>query len=212
MLAPNGDGFFIVKAVISRTNGSVRLAALSPDGQWVVTAGEARQAMIWEATTGRLVTTLTGHSAKLCSVAFSSNSFWVVTASWDNSAKVWERATGKPIHNAIVWQDTRTDRICHQLQAQGHAEHIYRKTGLPIATYFSSPKIRWLLDNVEGARARAHALQHLLDLLGHGAHPRPARRHRRHATQVLQPLGERARVPVNVSVEARERHMPLGEW
>jgi glycerol kinase len=68
---------------------------------------------------------------------------------------IWERATGKPIHNAIVWQDTRTDRICHELQAQGHADHIYRKSGLPIATYFSGPKIRWLLDNVPGARSRA---------------------------------------------------------
>ena len=70
---------------------------------------------------------------------------------------VWERATGKPFYNAIVWQDTRTDRICRQLQDAGHAERIYRKTGLPVATYFSGPKIRWLLDNVEGARARADA-------------------------------------------------------
>jgi glycerol kinase len=70
---------------------------------------------------------------------------------------IWERATGKPIYNAIVWQDTRTDRICHELEAQGHGELIHRKTGLPIATYFSGPKIRWLLDNVEGARQRAEA-------------------------------------------------------
>lgn len=73
------------------------------------------------------------------------------------TAIVWERATGKPIYNAIVWQDTRTDRICHQLERDGHAERIYRKTGLPIATYFAGPKIQWLLDNVEGARARAEA-------------------------------------------------------
>jgi glycerol kinase len=70
---------------------------------------------------------------------------------------IWERATGKPIDNAIVWQDTRTDAICRQLQSQGHAEKFYRKTGLPLATYFSGPKIRWLLDNVKGARARAEA-------------------------------------------------------
>lgn len=70
---------------------------------------------------------------------------------------IWERATGKPIYNAIVWQDTRTDRICHELETQGHAELIYRKSGLPIATYFAGPKIRWLLDNVPGARARAEA-------------------------------------------------------
>jgi glycerol kinase len=70
---------------------------------------------------------------------------------------VWERATGKPIYNAIVWQDTRTDRICRELQEQGVGDLIYHKTGLPLATYFSGPKIRWLLDHVEGARGRAEA-------------------------------------------------------
>jgi glycerol kinase len=70
---------------------------------------------------------------------------------------VWEKATGKPIYNAIVWQDTRTDRICRALEDAGHADAIYHKTGLPLATYFSGPKIRWLLDNVPGARARAMA-------------------------------------------------------
>ncbi len=70
---------------------------------------------------------------------------------------IWERDTGKPIYNAIVWQDTRTDLICRQLQAEGHAERIYHKTGLPIATYFAGPKIRWILDNVPNARARAEA-------------------------------------------------------
>lgn len=70
---------------------------------------------------------------------------------------VWERATGKPIYNAIVWQDTRTDRICRELQEQGVGDLIYHKTGLPLATYFSGPKIRWLLDHVQGARVRAEA-------------------------------------------------------
>ena len=68
---------------------------------------------------------------------------------------LWDRATGVPVHNAIVWQDTRTDRICHQLTEQGHAELFYHKTGLPLATYFSGPKIRWLLEHVPGLRARA---------------------------------------------------------
>src|SRR5919198_1213221 len=74
------------------------------------------------------------------------------------TALVWERSTGKPVYNAIVWQDTRTDRICEELGALGGGQERYRgKTGLPIATYFSGPKIRWILDNVEGARARAEA-------------------------------------------------------
>lgn len=70
---------------------------------------------------------------------------------------IWERATGKPIYNAIVWQDTRTDRICRELQAQGYTDVIYRKTGLPVATYFAGPKIRWILDQVANARRRAEA-------------------------------------------------------
>ena len=62
------------------------------------------------------------------------------------------------MYNAIVWQDTRTDRICNELGALGGGQERYRaKTGLPLATYFSGPKIRWILDNVDGARAAAEA-------------------------------------------------------
>jgi glycerol kinase len=68
---------------------------------------------------------------------------------------VWERATGKPVHNALVWQDTRTDAICDELAADGGQDRFRESTGLPIATYFSGPKARWILDHVEGARARA---------------------------------------------------------
>ncbi|MCB0611617.1 MAG: glycerol kinase, partial [Lewinella sp.] len=70
---------------------------------------------------------------------------------------VWDSTSGQPIYNAIVWQDTRTDRICRRLEEAGHADTIYHKTGLPLATYFAGPKIRWLLDNVPGAQARAEA-------------------------------------------------------
>ncbi|MGW0246403.1 glycerol kinase GlpK [Nocardia goodfellowii] len=71
---------------------------------------------------------------------------------------VWDRATGEPVYNAIVWQDTRTDRIAEELGRLGGGQERYRdKTGLPLATYFSGPKIKWILDNVEGARARAEA-------------------------------------------------------
>lgn len=73
------------------------------------------------------------------------------------TAIVWDRETGKPIYNAIVWQDTRTNRICRELEQAGHADLIYRKTGLPLATYFAGPKVRWILDNVPGARDRAEA-------------------------------------------------------
>jgi glycerol kinase len=72
------------------------------------------------------------------------------------TALVWERSTGKPVYNAIVWQDTRTDRICEELGALGGGAERYKdKVGLPLATYFSGPKIRWILDNVSGARDAA---------------------------------------------------------
>ena len=74
---------------------------------------------------------------------------------------VWDRRTGRPYANAIVWQDTRTDGIAAQLAGDGRGELIRERTGLPPATYFSGPKIQWLLENVRGLRAAAesgHAL------------------------------------------------------
>ena len=70
---------------------------------------------------------------------------------------VWDRKTGKPVYNAIVWQDTRTDQICAALAADGGSDRLRPKTGLPLATYFSGPKVKWILDNVAGARAKADA-------------------------------------------------------
>ncbi len=68
---------------------------------------------------------------------------------------LWDRHSGDPIHNAIVWQDRRTAGFCDQLREAGHEELIRQKTGLVIDAYFSGSKIRWLLDNVPGARERA---------------------------------------------------------
>ncbi|WP_052664515.1 glycerol kinase GlpK [Nitriliruptor alkaliphilus] len=68
---------------------------------------------------------------------------------------VWDRRTGRPYYNAIVWQDTRTDRIASKLEREGHGEVIRRKAGLPPATYFSGGKIQWILENVDGVRAAA---------------------------------------------------------
>ena len=71
------------------------------------------------------------------------------------TAVVWDRLSGKPVHNAIVWQDTRTARLCAELGGSTGANRYQHRTGLPLATYFSGPKIRWMLDQVEGARQRA---------------------------------------------------------
>jgi glycerol kinase len=68
---------------------------------------------------------------------------------------VWDRATGRPVHRAIVWQDTRTRRICDGLAADGGIDRFRATTGLPLATYFAGPKATWILDAVDGARAAA---------------------------------------------------------
>jgi glycerol kinase len=70
---------------------------------------------------------------------------------------VWDRNTGEPVHNALVWQDTRTDKLVDQLSADGGQGRFQERVGLPLATYFSGPKVRWILDNVDGAREKAEA-------------------------------------------------------
>src|SRR6266513_2792224 len=70
---------------------------------------------------------------------------------------VWDRNTGEPVMNAIVWQDTRTDKLVDEFSRDGGQDRFRAQTGLPLATYFSGPKARWILDNVEGARAKAEA-------------------------------------------------------
>jgi glycerol kinase len=73
------------------------------------------------------------------------------------TAVVWDRNTGKAVHNAIVWQDTRTDVIVNEFAKDGGQDRLRAKVGLPLATYFSGPKVKWILDNVDGARAKAEA-------------------------------------------------------
>jgi len=70
---------------------------------------------------------------------------------------VWNKQTGIPYANAIVWQDTRTDQLCNQFAAEGGQDRLREKTGLPLATYFSGPKIRWYLDNIPDLREKAQS-------------------------------------------------------
>ncbi len=72
------------------------------------------------------------------------------------TALVWDKTTGEPVYNAIVWQDTRTNKIIEQLGG-GDQDKYKDRVGLPLATYFSGPKVKWILDNVEGAREKAEA-------------------------------------------------------
>lgn len=75
---------------------------------------------------------------------------------------VWDRQTGKPYYPAIVWQDTRTDKICTELAKEGGQDRFREVTGLPLATYFSGPKVAWMLENVPGLRTQAQVGQALL--------------------------------------------------
>lgn len=68
---------------------------------------------------------------------------------------VWDRKSGKPVYNAIVWQDRRTSEYCDHLKKEGHGQAILKKTGLIIDAYFSATKVKWILDNVKGAREKA---------------------------------------------------------
>lgn len=69
---------------------------------------------------------------------------------------IWDKETGRPIHNAIVWQDTRTSDICRDIAGEHGPDRFKERTGLPLATYFAGPKMRWILEHVEGARERAN--------------------------------------------------------
>ena len=71
------------------------------------------------------------------------------------TALVWDRHTGKAYYNAIVWQDTRTDRIIGELAREGGQDRFRDTVGLPLSTYFSGPKVKWILENVDGVRAAA---------------------------------------------------------
>ncbi len=104
---------------------------------------------IWERTRAVVETTL--RSANLTSSDLAA----VGITNQRETTVVWNRRTGRPYHNAIVWQDTRTDRMISALHESGEAEVVRSRTGLPPATYFAGAKLQWLLDNVDGLREAA---------------------------------------------------------
>jgi glycerol kinase len=118
-----------------------------PQAGWV--EHDARE--IWASQIGVAIEALERAQAKLADVAA------VGITNQRETTVLWDRKTGEPIHNAIVWQDRRTADFCERLKADGASDTIQAKTGLLIDAYFSASKIRWLLDNVPGARARAEA-------------------------------------------------------
>ncbi|WP_433478782.1 glycerol kinase GlpK [Spirillospora sp. CA-142024] len=116
-----------------------------PQAGWV----EHNPTEIWERTRAVIQTTLNNANLSHTDLA----AFGITNQR--ETTVVWNRRTGRPYYNAIVWQDTRTDRIASALEREGKGDVIRRKAGLPPATYFSGGKIQWILENVDGVREAA---------------------------------------------------------
>ncbi|MDG4648179.1 glycerol kinase GlpK [Roseibacterium sp. SDUM158017] len=134
-------------------DGTMRIAAVAqeefpqhyPASGWV----EHDPSDLWATTaaTARAAIEKAGlHAADIAAIGITNQR---------ETTLVWDRATGRPIHNAIVWQDRRTADFCAKLREDGHEPMITARTGLLADPYFSATKVKWLLDNVEGARDRA---------------------------------------------------------
>ena len=139
------------RAIVFDRSGEIRAVAqkefqqLFPQAGWV----EHNPLEIWQSQIE------VAHSALSKSGLKTSDISGLGITNQRETTVLWDRRTGEPIHNAIVWQDRRTASYCDELKRQGHAESIARKTGLVIDAYFSGSKLRWLFDNVPGARERA---------------------------------------------------------
>jgi glycerol kinase len=118
-----------------------------PQAGWV----EHNPVEIWERTSSVIRTALNAeglHASDLAALGITNQR---------ETAVVWNKRTGRPYYNAIVWQDTRTDRIATALERDGRGDVIRQKAGLPPATYFSAGKVQWILENVDGVREAAEA-------------------------------------------------------
>jgi glycerol kinase len=118
-----------------------------PQAGWV----EHNPVEIWERTASVIQTALNNAGLTASDLAALG------ITNQRETAVVWDRRTGRPYYNAIVWQDTRTDRIASALDRDERGDVIRRKAGLPPATYFSGGKIQWILENVDGVRAAAES-------------------------------------------------------
>ncbi|MGZ5414572.1 MAG: glycerol kinase GlpK [Aeromicrobium sp.] len=116
-----------------------------PRAGWV----EHNPTEIWERTSAVIQSALTKANLKASDLAA------VGVTNQRETTIVWDKRDGRPYYNAIVWQDTRTDRIASALDKDGRGDVTRAKAGLPPATYFSAGKVRWILDNVDGVRAAA---------------------------------------------------------
>lgn len=139
------------RAVIVDAEGEIRAVAqkeftqIYPESGWV----EHDPTEIWSSQSGVAAEVMAAAGIRAGDVAA------VGITNQRETTLIWDRKTGEPVYNAIVWQDRRTAGICDRLKADGLEALFRRKTGLVIDPYFSASKIKWILDNVEGVRARA---------------------------------------------------------
>ncbi len=120
---------------------------IMPEAGWV----EHNPIEIWERSASVLQSAVNARridASDLCALGITNQRETTI---------VWNRKSGRPYYNAIVWQDTRTDRIASALEREGKGEVIRQKAGIPPATYFAAGKVKWILDNVDGVRADAEA-------------------------------------------------------
>ena len=147
------QGTTSTRAIVFTREGRIHSAGQKEHRQLLPRAGwvEHDPGEIWDNTREVVATALargnTSHEA-IAAVGITNQR---------ETAVVWDRHTGQPVHPAIVWQDTRTSRLVAELSRDGGADRFREVCGLPLATYFSGPKIRWILDHVDGARQRAEA-------------------------------------------------------
>lgn len=139
------------RAVLTGEDGEVKAAAQKPFRQIYPKPGwvEHDPEEIWSSQIGVAKHVLEEAGAKAADIA------GIGIANQRETAILWDRKTGEPVYNAIVWQDRRTSGFCDRLRAEGHEPVLQRKAGLVSDAYFSGSKIRWMLDNVPGARGRA---------------------------------------------------------
>src|SRR5436190_3465195 len=139
------------RAVLFDEGGQIKGVAQQEFGQIFPQPGwvEHDAIEIWSSQLSMLQKVINDHSIEAGSIA------GLGITNQRETTVIWDRKTGVPIHNAIVWQDKRTAAICEGLKKKGLEEHVRNNTGLVIDSYFSATKIKWMLDRVEGARARA---------------------------------------------------------
>jgi glycerol kinase len=149
-------------AALDQGTTSTRFMLFNHDGKIVAKAQQEHQQIypkpgwvehnpleIWQSTCEVINEALRKNKIKV------NNIIAVGVTNQRETTVLWDKDTGKPVYNAIVWQDTRTDAICNNLAMIGGLNRLRDKVGLPLATYFSGPKIKWILDNIEGVREKA---------------------------------------------------------